>query len=87
MLIFTTVVAILLIVVGSVSVSYAVFYASAKHRRSLLVRDPLAPYVNSSGQAVAQISTSDLPGWLESHRGFEIISIANVGPFVVIVYK
>jgi hypothetical protein len=74
--------------VALVGVAYVVVTSSsAWRRRSIAWRDPKASYVNRAGQAVAQISPSDLPQWLSDHGAFEIVSMANVGPYVVIVYK
>jgi hypothetical protein len=76
------------IVFSIATILYVIVTASSSwRRRTLIGRDPLAPYVNSAGQAVAQMSPADLPRWLEDHKSFEIVSLANVGPFVVVVYK
>jgi hypothetical protein len=46
-----------------------------------------AAFANDRGQLVAQINPEDLTRWLVEHRGCEIVSVASVGQFVIIVHK
>ena len=70
--------------VAALLLSYALINFLDRARRR---RDPEACIVNSHGQFIAQIPHEDLPAWLSRHNSFEIISIANAGHFVVVVYK
>lgn len=75
------------LIINSVVLAYVLLHAGGALPRLRRRADADAPYANAHGQAVSQISPEDLTIWLNQHKNREIISMANVGQYVIIVYK
>lgn len=74
-------------IVNSVIMAYVLLHAGNPNPCKYARVDPDAHYVNFHCQSISQIPPEELTEWLERHKSFEIISFANVGPYVLIVYK